>query len=47
VWQLKPKVSVRQINSWTLNGGECACYFSHATWTSGYREPEAVQFDDR
>jgi hypothetical protein len=33
--RLEPKVSVRQIKSWTLNGGDCARYFSNATWTGG------------
>jgi hypothetical protein len=47
MWQLEPKMSVRQINNWTSNGGEGTRYFSHATWTSDYREPEVVQFDDR
>ena len=43
MWQLEPKMSVRQINNWTSNGGEGTRYFSHATWTSDYREPEVVQ----
>jgi hypothetical protein len=38
----RANVSVRQIDSWTSNGGNCACYLSYATWTAGYREPEAV-----